>query len=507
MNLRRFGLLNVYVVVLLSGCSKETSAQQVRQPAVAGPFYPDEPTRLTDTVKSYLKNARTQVAADTVLGLMVPHAGYVFSGQTAGCAYKQIEGAKFTTVVILGCPHKHPVHGVSVWNGGSYRMPLGDVPIDTDLVAKLIAEDEKIRFVPAAHAKEHSLEVQLPFLQTVLKEKFKIVPILVGYGADAMGAISRALAKHLRERTDVLLLASSDMTHYPPYKDAQRIDIAVLRAIGTFDPAKVTAQMAKHPPNRAAGLSCVMCGDRAVLAVMDTVKQLGANRAVVLNYSNSGDGPIGDPKGVVGYGAVAFVKAPPDPAAEPAKSFSRVFDFDPLSESAQKELRRLARSAIETYLAKKTFQPAEPTDSSLRHCRGAFVTITKDGDLRGCIGHHLDDLPLYIVVPKMAVQSAFGDRRFGPLRKEELSRIKIKVSAYTCRTYRAQSIDEFKVGQHGIIMSKGRRGSTFLPEIPVEQGWDKETELRYLCRKAGLPQDGWKDGAVFHLYKTQRFSE
>ena len=499
------------LALLCVGCGKQqTQAAEVRQPTANGRFYHGSATKLKASVRSYLKNAERRVKGERVVALMAPHAGHIFSGQTAAWAFKQIEGTRYSTVVLIGCPHTMRVKGASVYPKGAYRTPLGDVPIDETLAQKITQASEQIGFTPGAHAREHSLEVELPFLQVVLT-KLKIVPILIGYGDNIPEVVADAVTGAIGDREDVLIVASSDMTHYPSYEDACRIDRETLRAIGTFSVEKVREVIAKHPPRSVPNLACVMCGDRAVLATMMIAEKLGANRAMVLDYSNSGDSPIGRPEQLVGYGAAAFVKNRGSGIGDRGSEFRpppagpRL--FAPLTRDAQKELLRLARQAIVARIEGKGFPAVKPKTPELLHCRGVFVTILKDGRLRGCIGHHMDDEPLYQLVPKMAVTSAFGDWRFKKLRKDELDRIKIKVSCYTCRVYRAQSIDEFKVGEHGIIMLKGRSGSTFLPEVAVQQGWDRKTVLEQLCRKAGLAPSAWKQGAAFHLYKTQRFGE
>ena len=512
-----------WLVLVGAGCGSEQQAQAgrgrasdprggVRPPAVSGRFYHADPRKLEASVQSYLKNAERRVKDEHVLALMVPHAGHIFSGQTAAWAFKQVESKRYSTVVLIGCPHTMHLSGASVYPKGAYRTPIGDVPIDEALAAEIARLDTQIRFTPSAHEREHSLEVELPFLQVVLKGS-KIVPILIGHGEKLPERLADAVARAIGSRRDVLVVASSDMTHYPSYKDARRIDRETLQAIATFSPEKVRAAIAKHPPRSVPNLACVLCGDRAVLATMMIAGKLGANRAMVLDYSNSGDSPIGSDQQVVGYGAAAFVKtaANPNPDARAGPSpafdsaFGRRYEFAPLSGGAQLGLLDLARDAIAARIDGKECAQAKPAYAELLHCRGVFVTILMDGQLRGCIGHHMDDEPLYRLVPLMAIAAAFRDRRFSPLTKDELSRIKIKVSCYSCRTFRARGVDEFKVGEHGIIMVKGRRGATFLPEVAVEQGWDKPTVLKYLCRKAGLSKDGWKEGAVFYLYKTQRF--
>ena len=167
-----------------------------------------------------------------------------------------------------------------------------------------------------------------------------------------------------------------------------------------------------------------------------------------------------------------------------------------------------AREAIASYLNDSTIPEFEPRFEVMKERRGVFVTLNKHGMLRGCIGHHESDVPLHKLVPEMAVAAAFRDPRFPQLTRSELDDIKIKISVYLSNVYKIESIDEFEMGRHGIIMHKNGRGATYLPEVPIEAGWrSKEEELRSLCRKAGLPSDAWKEGAEFYVYETQVFGE
>jgi len=228
-------------------------------------------------------------------------------------------------------------------------------------------------------------------------------------------------------------------------------------------------------------------------------RRMGADEVEILRYANSGDTPFGDRSKVVGYGAVAMY----------AKNETNVgrMEFAPLDEHTQHLLLRMARQTIETYVRTGQTPVFKPDPSVLGEKRGVFVTITIDDMLRGCIGYHGNDIPLYQLVPDRAIAAAVKDGRFPPLSADELDEIKIKVSVYLSNVYRIDSVDEFELGTHGIILRKGDRGATFLPEVPIEAGWTKEEEMEHLCRKAGLPAGAWKGGAELYVYRTQVFGE
>jgi hypothetical protein len=335
------------------------------------------------------------------------------------------------------------------------------------------------------------VESEIPFLQTVLKD-FKIVPIVM---TDQSFTMCELLATHITKTIeklglqDVLLVASSDFYHGYNYEECKK---------STEESKNLISSYRINDFYRAVINRNAACGGGPIITTMIACKMLKRKvQAIPLYITNSGD-ITGDKKGwIVGYGAFLIVE-------EEEKSI----EWKPLDLSAQKELLKIARQTIETYVKNGKIPEFEPKSPILREKRGCFVTIrTKDGRLRGCIGHHRADTPLYKLVPKMAIASATQDYRFPPLKEEELKDIRIKLSIYLCEVYPIQDIDEFKLGEHGIIMKKSGRGATFLPEVPIEENWTKEETLEYLCRKAGLPSGCWREGAEFYLYKTQRFGE
>ncbi len=272
--------------------------ERIRRPAVAGMFYPDSPSELRSTIKDFLSKVEKIPMDKSPIALIVPHAGYMYSGQIAAYAYKQIEGLNFNTVVLIGVSHRAPVRGASVYKSGAYETPLGIVEVDTDLAKRIMAESDIFGFYPSADAIEHSLEVQVPFLQVVLSN-FKIVPILMGhYSEHICSAISNALAKVIEGSEGVLLLASTDMSHYHPYKEAVGMDNIALTSIKRMDTDQLIDDLDSG--------ECELCGAGPVIVVLMSAKKLGANKIEILKYANSGDVTGDKISGVVGYFSAAI---------------------------------------------------------------------------------------------------------------------------------------------------------------------------------------------------------
>jgi len=282
----------------------------IRSPAVAGSFYPQNRESLKETVDSNLaKVPRTQING-RIAGIMSPHAGYTFSGQVAAYAYREIMGKHYDTAVILGPSHHMYLRGASVGVWDAYATPLGKVPVNKDIATKLFDVNHFFSFSKKAHIREHSVETQLPFLQRVL-HNFDIVPIVMGsLSMEEIRAVSKALANVIKAR-NVLLVASSDMSHYPSYKDALEVDSGTLSKIETFNPQQVFNAEAQALRTGIKNLSTTLCGLSSVVTVMIAAKEMGANAATVLHYANSGDityHGYQEKRKVVGYGAVAFYR-------------------------------------------------------------------------------------------------------------------------------------------------------------------------------------------------------
>ena len=285
---------------------KATQTETVRSPAVAGSFYPDSPKVLSAQVEKFIDDAALKETDDELIGLIAPHAGYVYSGHVAGYAYKQLVGQSFDTVVLLGLSHRYPIGTAAVYARGAFRTPLGDIQIDEDLASEIMRLNSDILDLPPAHANEHSLEVQLPFLQHLLPD-FRIVPILLQDDSpENVIPLSQAIAEAMGDRS-CLLIGSTDLCHYPTYEAARKSDQVVIKAIEHFDPDYLREQMDEymqvHP---AQNFHCMMCSTGAIYATMRAAKALGGNRIEVLKAANSGDVPIGGRDQVVGYMAAGI---------------------------------------------------------------------------------------------------------------------------------------------------------------------------------------------------------
>jgi len=265
--------------------------KEIREPAVAGAFYPDKPDVLSRDVKKYLENSKKEKIEGDIVALISPHAGYMYSGQVAAYAYKLVEGRAFDSVVVVAPSHRVLFKGASLYNRGGYRTPLGIVPIDTELSKKMMERRKEIQFLPEAHSQEHSLEVQIPFLQVVLKT-FNLIPIVMEpyWSWETCQYLASAIAEGAKGKK-VLLIASSDLSHFHSYDKAVNLDRIVLSYIDRFDPEGLNRDL--------KGERCEACGGGPVVTIMLAAKMLGANRGRVLKYANSGD-VTGDRSRVVG---------------------------------------------------------------------------------------------------------------------------------------------------------------------------------------------------------------
>ena len=292
----------------ISWRSKTTQTETVRSPAVAGSFYPDSPKVLSTQVGKFIADAALAETDGELIGLIAPHAGYVYSGHVAGHAYKQLMGRSFDTVVLIGLSHRYRIDGAAIYARGVFRTPLGDVQIDEDLASEMMRLNTDLLDLPAAHANEHSLEVQLPFLQHLLPN-FRIVPVLLQDDSpENVLPLSQAIAAAMSDRS-CLLIGSTDLCHYPTYEEAEKSDQVVIEAINHFDPdylrEQMDAYMQRHPTQN---FHCMMCSTGAIYTTMRVAQALGGDRIEVLKAANSGDVPIGGRDQVVGYMAAGIYR-------------------------------------------------------------------------------------------------------------------------------------------------------------------------------------------------------
>ena len=464
MILKRIFFLIVYGILLIPcsvGC-----AENVKEPSVAGTFYPADKKELRETVEGFLAKAEKGQRNGKLIALVSPHAGYRFSGQVAAYGYKEIKDSGIKKVILIGPSHHSAFKGASVYTKGSFRTPLGDVKIDETLAAGLLDEKADIRFYPEAYEKEHSIEVQLPFLQTVLKD-FTIVPILIGSPTkQTFEHLISGLTDMLDEKT--LIIASSDLSHYHDYARAKEMDGKIISAIERLS-VMDAAQLLQNG-------EAELCGSFPVVIAMEAAKRYGATVGIVFNSANSGD-VTGEKDKVVGYASLGLFKSL-------------------YTEEEKRELLSLARSAITEYVKNGKAQEVEMKNWKLRADGAVFVTIKEKGSLRGCIGHVQAIMPLYQSVIKNAVAACSVDPRFPPMNKEELKDMEIEVSVLS-PLIPVKDVKDIRVGKHGLLIRKGQQSGLLLPQVPTEFGWDRETFLEQLCAKAGLPKGSWKDAELY----------
>ncbi|MGQ9585902.1 MAG: AmmeMemoRadiSam system protein B [Anaerolineae bacterium] len=493
----------------MSPATRETVGP-VRQPVVAGQFYPASPNELRQMVQALLRQVHQVQADEPPLALIVPHAGYVYSGAVAARAYAQIVNRPYAAVVVLGTNHTLPsLTEAAIYPQGAFATPLGEVLVDATLAQEIIQAVPDLLADPRLHDQEHSIEVQLPFLQVACPDT-PIVPLIVGdLSPEKARRLGEALATVLRGR-QMLIVATSDLSHYPSYTEACRVDGQTVKAIASLDPLQV-AQVDRNLLDTASpSLACTMCGRGAILTALAAARSLGAEEANLLLYANSGDQIFGDRKGVVGYAAFGIWPAgvPGKPSTPPVPcQLEEEATARELTEEEQQQLLAAARETLEWYLEARMIPLEVSSSAALYQHSGAFVTLKKAGELRGCIGNVMGQGPLILTVQRMAIAAATEDQRFPPVNSQELSELRIEVSILS-PLQEVASPEAIQVGQHGVVLVQGKHQGVFLPQVATEEGWDRETMLNHLAEKAGLPPNGWRQpGTRFYIFTAQVFEE
>ncbi len=497
------------LVCCLGSSVGEQQSTGARPPAVAGQFYPSDPSRLRLAVQQFLDEA-VPAHVDKPVAIVVPHAGYIYSGQIAADAYRQVKGENYGTVVILGTNHGRSqasmnLTGISVYSTGSYRTPLGDVPVDAAFASSLLAEDTDCSTNAAAQASEHSIEVQVPFIQVTFPSA-RIVPVMIGMPEPSMCArLGKALAK-VSNGKRVLFVASSDLSHFPRYEDATDVDRQTLEAIARMDPGQFSLKARGLMSRGTASLETCACGEGPILAAMAAAKALGAGRGIVVSYANTGDAVAEDRSRVVGYGSVVFAAGDGPPDFTALSKPAAAVPSSPLQPADKKALLKMARQSLQRFLSTETIPLARNLPPRLQFPQGVFVTLKQHGELRGCIGRLVGDFPLGLTTSWMAVQAGEYDTRFSPVTLKELGGLEIEISVMTpMRPISKPS--EIVIGRDGVVIQKSGRSAVFLPQVATEQGWSLTDMLENLCLKAGLSRDAWKSGAQFRVFQAEVFSE
>ena len=469
--------------------------------SLAGTWYKADANALRADLAGYFQKAAVEPKGD-VIGLILPHAGYEYSGPTAACGVKSL-GRSYQRVVVIGPTHRLPMEDMfSVPRATHFETPLGPVPLDTEFAEKLLAYP-LFQDVPAAYQQEHSVQIEVPLLQYKLRD-FKLVLIVAGQCSyDTIARAGRILASLID--ADTLVVASSDFTHYGtgyqyvPFKEnipegLKKLDMGAFEFIQKLDARGLLAYRDRT--------GATICGCVPIAVLLET---LGKDaKAELVRYTTSGE-LTRDYTNSVSYLAAAF-RGKRTNAAPPVAPASQ----STLSPEDKKQLLSLVRQTLRYALDhQRVPEPADlsfTASESMQPPRAAFVTLKKNGQLRGCVGDIFPQRPLYKSVITNAIYAGFGDGRFPQLRKEEYDQLKVEISALTAPTPVA-SWHDIRIGVDGMVLSKDGHSAVFLPQVAPEQGWNLETTLQYLSEKAGLPPDAWKEGASFLVFQADVFGE
>ncbi len=485
------------VFILGSIIPNKSLAQKTanREAYAAGKFYEENRPQLLSDLYALFSETQ-KLNTENVLAIISPHAGFAYSGKVAAWGFKQVAPKKkFKNIFILASSHTMAIPGASIYVAGNYETPLGEVKVNTLLADSLIGSNPNLIFLAEAHLHEHSIENQLPLLQYYFEDNFQIVPIVIGTdNKKALQSIASSLKPYLN--ADNLFIISSDFSHYPKYHDAQKADSLTALGILSNNVSEFEEAIRENTNMHYPGMVTSACGRTALITLLYMTENMSNVKFAPIKYSNSGDVSFGDKNRVVGYFSIVLTQ----------KNIDHSSDF--LSKKDKEDLINIARLTIEEYLNTGEIILLDPEQFSdnLKKSSGAFVTLNKEHQLRGCIGRFFSEEALYKVVQKMAIAAATQDFRFQQVKPYEMDVIEIEISVLT-PLKKIQSIDEIKLGRDGIYIIKGKQSGTFLPQVATETGWTKEEFLGHCSQdKAGIGWDGWKNAEIY-TYRAIVFSE
>ncbi|MGB2937004.1 MAG: AmmeMemoRadiSam system protein B [Phycisphaerae bacterium] len=459
----------------------------------AGRWFPADAEKLGRTVDAFLSLPEPAVPRQPI-ALVCPHAGYQYCGAVAGKAYATLKGYPYRRVILLGPSHQAQVRGASVLRVEAYKTPLGSIRVDAEARDALL-ECSIVTEQPAAHQNEHSVENQLPMLQRVLKD-FKMVEVLVGnLKPEERATLAAAVRDLVNEET--LLVVSTDFCHFGPrfghvpFREHVRDS---LKALNDRAVEKIVQVDVAGWDTFLRETGDTICGRDAVGLLLEILEPWDDVQGRRVAYNTSGD-VTGDWSNSVTYAAVVFWQM-----------------TGGLTRAEQRTLLRLARDTVAFYVkngkAPQVDEVKYDLTAALKAPGAAFVTLENKGRLRGCIGHVVAVKPLYLSVIENACR-ACEDPRFkaDPVTEAEVPQLSIEISCLTPMR-RLADPKEVQVGRDGLMMVRGWRRGLLLPQVPTEQGWNREEFLTYACRKAGLPPDAWKEPETqVYRFGAQVFGE
>jgi hypothetical protein len=501
--------------------------QEIRPSAVAGSWYPEERSVAAAQVAQMISDARGAPSlSQKPIALVVPHAGWRFSGVAAAAAFRNLHRGDFSRVVLVGPSHHEGFPGFVTSSVRAYRTPLGDVEIDRAAVEALL-DGQLVRQLPEAENPEYSLEIEVPFLQMTLGS-FRLVPVIAG---DSTFEQEQALGSKLAAMDDgkTLFVFSTDFTHYGPLfgyvpfgssAPAAREKIRERNAKAVDLLSRKDARAFRAYLDETGDTICGRHGLGVMLALLSKIAR-GASPVVLARYASI-DLPGFQDDNSVSYVAMAFVPGKPVESkpleAIPARAICPPHPA-PLGESLERQVVDLARAALRTQLRgtndlELALSALPPGRAELDRLQGVFVTlqrndpaeIEREGKLRGCIGQVFPAFPLRLAVVVAAVSAALHDTRFPPVEAGELDRLDVEVTLLS-PPEPVGSWKDIRLGTHGIVLEKGEHRALFLPQVPGEQGWTLDETLSHLSVKAGLPADAWKQGTRFSVFTGQVLHE
>ena len=464
-------------------------ARDIKEADLAGSWYSNDPEVLKGEITDYLNSAKVLPIEGEVIALISPHAGLIYSGKTSAYGFKALEGKRIDKVILVGFSHRIDFDGIAAFTPGGFKTPLGILTIDKELTKEISSAHEKIFTYPRAFENENSVELIIPFIQAFFDQP-KVVLLALGRQSwENTRILGQALAKALRNESDFLIIASTDMSHYLPLAKAVKVDQETVALLTKMNPKDLFTSSRKK--NR-------MCGLGAVTSVMIAAKKLGANKLEVLKRSTSAEAS-GDESRVVGYLSAVMVK-------EGKKESGEMEGL--LNDQQRKKLLKLARDTITLYLDEGKTLESKFEDKTLEEVIGVFVTLRRNHQLRGCIGNIIGTKPLYLGVRDMSIAAATQDLRFRPVTKDELKDIHIEISALS-PLKQITNTDEIILGKHGVLVRDAYRNGVYLPQVATETGWSKEEFMNSLCgRKAGMDSSAWKNGKCdIYIFSAEAFEE
>ena len=459
--------------------STHMEKNNIRPAFFSDQFYQKNKADLAHEINSHL-NSATAFGSNNIKAILVPHAGFSYSGQTAAFSYKAIKDKQYNNVILIGDAHQNFFDSIVIDDHLVWETPLGKVAVNKQLTDKLAKSTKIIHLNKTAHDNDHILETQLPFLQTVLKPGFQIVPILIGKVPDYHIELLSELIKSTLKENDLLVI-STDLSHYPKYDDANKLDKETLSKITELDIDQLNYYIDNIAEKDIPGNSTVACSQDAIKIIMMIADDLKWEPQI-LNYSNSGDSESGNKHQVVGYGSIVFV----DNNNDEKKSN--------LTIEQRRLLMKIAKSTVESWTKKEILPKFNIKDKKLKENHSVFVTLRKNENLRGCIGNiYSNKKPLWESVRDMAKKACSDDKRFDPVNENELNDLSYEISVLS-PIKKIDNWNKVEIGKHGVIIKKDNKGGIFPPQVATKTGWSREKFLEQLCvQKADLPSDCYKD--------------